>query len=535
MNGHTADRRRAWYKLGRMAPSPVQSRARQAQWIYRAANRCIVALHRAGRHTLLCAIGLFALCIGFRVAMLHRAPPPQPEIHDEFANLLGADTFAHGRLANPAHPLWEFFETMHQLSHPVYASKYQPGQSFFLAAGKKLAGTPYAGVVVGVALMIAALYWMLRAWAPPGWALLGGLFAAATFSVNHYWMQSYWGAGVAGCGAALVVGSAGRGRASWAFGAGSALLLFTRPYEGAGLLLVCGLALVWKSWRAVRLPAVAIVAAAVAFQAYYDWRITGNPFRPPYVEHIHQYEVAPVLWILKPSPPKTYNNAEMRNLHGWENRTYRETMDFRLPRRMVHLVYRIVGNLPDPFRGFWIGWIVAVAWPDRRLRRLAWLAFGLFCVMMLETWVLPHYEAPLVALALALMTRLGWRVWHSKPVGPVLVAVFAAVYMVPAVTAVARGRVSSPTEGLGGTFVADRASVVAQLAKQGGQHVVIVRYSPDHSPHREWVFNAADIDGSPIVWARDRGADNSRLRSYFAGRKFWLLEPDASPCRLTPY
>ena len=45
----------------------------------------------------------------------------------------------------------------------------------------------------------------------------------------------------------------------------------------------------------------------------------------------------------------------------------------------------------------------------------------------------------------------------------------------------------------------------------------------------EWVFNAADIDGSPIVWARDRGEDNARLRAYFAGRKFWLLEPDASP------
>ena len=39
---------------------------------------------------------------------------------------------------------------------------------------------------------------------------------------------------------------------------------------------------------------------------------------------------------------------------------------------------------------------------------------------------------------------------------------------------------------------------------------------------------------SPIVWARDRGEENRRLREYFAGRRFWLLEPDAKPYRLTP-
>src|SRR5947207_11006322 len=88
-----------------------------------AATAAIALLHRIGRHTTLCAAGLFLLCIGLRIAMLHRVPPPQPRIQDEFAYLLGADTFAHGRLANPAHPLREFFETMHVISRPTYASK----------------------------------------------------------------------------------------------------------------------------------------------------------------------------------------------------------------------------------------------------------------------------------------------------------------------------------------------------------------------------------------------------------------------------
>src|SRR4051794_36766765 len=61
-----------------------------------------------------------ALTIFFRL--------PEPRIHDEFSYLLQSDTFAHGRLANPTHPLWRYFETFHVLQVPHYVSKYQPGQ-----------------------------------------------------------------------------------------------------------------------------------------------------------------------------------------------------------------------------------------------------------------------------------------------------------------------------------------------------------------------------------------------------------------------
>ena len=82
---------------------------------------------------------------------------------------------------------------MHTLSHPVYASKYQPGQSLFLAFGQRVLGNPYFGVVLSVGLMVAAMYWMLRAWATARLVLLGGMFALLSFHVNNYWMQSYWG------------------------------------------------------------------------------------------------------------------------------------------------------------------------------------------------------------------------------------------------------------------------------------------------------------------------------------------------------
>ncbi len=53
---------------------------------------------------------------------------PEPADHDEFSYLLGADTFAHGRLTNPSPPLPEFFESPHVLVVPTHNSKSLPAR-----------------------------------------------------------------------------------------------------------------------------------------------------------------------------------------------------------------------------------------------------------------------------------------------------------------------------------------------------------------------------------------------------------------------
>jgi hypothetical protein len=46
----------------------------------------------------------------------------------------------------------------------------------------------------------------------------------------------------------------------------------------------------------------------------------------------------------------------------------------------------------------------------------------------------------------------------------------------------------------------------------------------------EQVYNAADIDGSKVVWAREMdAADNLELMHYYPDRKVWLVEPDSLP------
>jgi hypothetical protein len=59
-----------------------------------------------------------------RLAVLPWQPVPVPEISDEFSHILVADTLAHGRLANPPHPLSTHLETLYVLQDPTYASIY---------------------------------------------------------------------------------------------------------------------------------------------------------------------------------------------------------------------------------------------------------------------------------------------------------------------------------------------------------------------------------------------------------------------------
>ena len=82
---------------------------------------------------------------------------------------------------------------------------------------------------------------------------------------------------------------------------------------------------------------------------------------------------------------------------------------------------------------------------------------------------------------------------------------------------------------------ARRIVVAQELARIPGQLLVFVRYLPQHIFQDEWVYNAADIDASRVVWARDLGPENENLLRYYPGRIALLLEPDFRQPRLSEY
>lgn len=65
---------------------------------------------------------------------------------------------------------------------------------------------------------------------------------------------------------------------------------------------------------------------------------------------------------------------------------------------------------------------------------------------------------------------------------------------------------------------------------------MLVHYRLTHDVGDEWVYNSADIDHAPVVWAREMDpASNRSLLRYFQDRQVWLAQPDLKPAMLSPY
>src|SRR6266404_4296650 len=292
----------------------------------------------------LAIIVLFFSVIALRLAALPVLPVPVPGIHDEFSYLLMADTFAHGRLANPSHPLWISFETFHVNWLPQYASMYPPAQGFALALGQLL-GHPWIGVLLTDAAMCAAILWMLQGWLPARWAFLGGALAALKFGVASYWMNSYWGGATAAIGGALVLGALARIlkrakiRDALLLGIGVAILANSRPYEGFLFCILAAACLLWwligktnsRQPLRVRLqnvlaPLAAMLLLTAAFMGYYNWRLTGNALLLPHSLSERTYHTTGLfLWDHK-KPEMHYRNQQFEDFYnGWERENYDNT------------------------------------------------------------------------------------------------------------------------------------------------------------------------------------------------------------------
>ena len=479
-------------------------------------------------------VGLAPLAL--RLLILPWAPAPNPRVQDEFSHLLAADTFAHGRVVNPVHPMWVHFESMHTLARPVYASAFPPGNGLMMAAGQAIAGRPWAGVWLGVALMCAALCWMLQGWVSPGWALLGGMLAAIRFGVFSYWMNSYYGGAVAAAGGALALGAlprmVRRGRwqdAAW-MGAGLTILGATRPYEGLVFGLPILAAMAWalrkKARRLARVaPLVAILCAAAALIGWYNAQFTGNPFELPYAFYRSTFTMAPHFLWQSPRAEPVYHHRALRDFHlGWEMNCYWEARANRSPRGVVHKAKAYWRFYWGPFLSVALVLAIPWLWKRRRTRFLLLLAALVAASLAVEIWEAPHYAAPATGLAilLAIESLRHLRQWAGW--WPVRALVVACL-----VTPVIGGG-GTPTDG------SARARVRAQLEATGERHLVMVRYTVSHDSGNEWVYNPADIDGARVVWAREMDPTSNRtLVRYYAGRRLWLVEPDARPVKLSPY
>jgi len=517
----------------------------------------------------LAVLTILLLALVARIAVLPVEPIPQPGIHDEFSYLLMADTFAHGRVSNPTHPMWVHFETFHVNQQPTYCSKFFPAQGLFLALGQTVFHHPFWGVWLSTGLMCAAICWALQGWMPPAWAFLGGVLAIVRLGMFSYWANSYWGGSVTAFGGALVLGALPRIKRELRtddavlMGTGLAILANSRPYEGLTYSLPILTALV--AWlvrkkdrpvsvllRRVVLPMGIVLALAAVAMGYYFWKTTGSPLRSPYAVYSARYEVAPLFpWERVKSVP-TYHSAVMERFYlGY-------TVDQYTVARTTPWLAVLIRML-----GFWLFFIgpaltlpfIAVSWllpygiglndfsvKTRLLLLINMISFG---SLLVPTYFKPHYAAPSVCagLALLLFSLRRIRLWDHRggQKGNFLVRAVVLVIVLMAALRISVAREPwaqdwlVSIESFSPIGVA-RDQLLRSFHEQGGRHLLIVRYVADHNVHAEWVYNSADIDNSSVVWARDMGeTQNLELIHYFRDRKVWLVEPDEVPPRLSVY
>ena len=517
---------------------------------FRSVERWLSGLARR-RSLSLIVVGLLVLVS--RAALIPVLGIPEPDWHDEFSYLLAADTFAHGRVTNPPHPMAVHFESFHIIQQPTYMSMYPPAQGLVLAFGERL-GHPWIGQLIVTSLMCSAICWMLQGWLPPGWALFGGLLAALRLGILGYWMNGYWSASVVALAGAVVVGAMprlqrhARVRDAVCLALGIAILANSRPYEGLILSLAVACALVF--WLAsprrpeisvlalrIAAPLLVVLAVAAAATGYYYDRVTGSPFRMTYQINRGVYSQAPYFLWQQPRPEPVYHHPLMRAFYQREFRVFQESRT-------------LAGFLRELGKKIWSSWkfyvgplftlpLLMLPWTfrDRRIRFPLLAGALLLLATAVETWTSPHYLAAATGLLyLALMQCMRhlrlWS-WRCRPFGAAIVRaipVICCALIVLRVAAVASGAQIEPPWPRGNL---ERAAILRKLQASPGQHIVIVSYGPGHDLDHEWVYNDASIDAAKVIWARDMGPlGDAELLQYFHDRRVWRLNPDQYPSRL---
>jgi hypothetical protein len=500
---------------------------------------------------------VFFSALAIRAALLPLLPVPHPVVTDEFSQLLLADTLAHGRLTNPTHPMWVHFESIHIIQKPTYNSDYFPGPAAILALGM-LAGHPWIAVWVLCAAMCAALCWMLQAWVPPAWALFGALLAMLRFDIASYWINSYYGGCLAALGGALVLGAYPRFLKkpslllSLVIALGVIAVGYARPFEGLGVSVpvLVALAIAFRKqlrvyWMCV--PAAVLIVAAVGALLLYCKAVTGDPLRTPYAANQAAYGWPLGLPWFQARDVKL-PLVELQRYYDYEREAHDRNSSFIGELKHSTLKAQTLWRFYfGPALSIPLVMLPAV-WRSRRMRLLL-LAAGCTIFLTLMQFVsLPHYAAPAAACFLGVLGECMRRLRHVRRNGRAigLQLVLAAPVIMLVIIAVRIGlekfhRPFTQTVNFESWCCVqpgnqNKARVLAMLEKAGGKHLVIVKPKDNPDDFLQWIYNAADIDASPVVWARDLGPEQNRaLLEYFRGRRVWLVDPNQQPASITPY
>ncbi len=490
------------------------------------------------------------LAIGLRAALLPVLGPPVPTVTDEFSILLQAETFALGRFANPTHPFYPFFESMYVAHQPAYGSMYFPGRGLLLALPIALGAHPWLGVWLTMVLLCVASLWMLRGWVSPGLAFAGAVMIVLSYGVLSGWINSYYGPTLTALGGVLALGAfprlmrEPRWRDGFALGAGLALMMISRPFDGLmfslPFLLVIGwklLVMLWqRAWRPfsrIVAPVLLLTGSGAILLLAYNSATTGDPLRDPYTHNRETYAYTSAFIFGAANEPTHPVPASLELAYREETTEYLKDYANLAYLKVNRALNFYVG--PVLFLPFLIGLFAA------RRHMVLWASLAsVMGSFFLISWYWSQYIAAGFGLFL-LFSLLGlsavrrWQ-FRGRPAGMVLShllpAVVAVGLILPSVALFfddARDR-----DAMNQAFVRSccgvltesaRSRIAADLLATPGRDLVLYRsYSTRVGDYTTIVANGPEIDDQPIIWAHHLGPATQRLIDRYPDRRVWLID-----------
>jgi hypothetical protein len=466
-----------------------------------------------------------------------------PRLHDECSYTIQAKMLAGGRLWLPRHELADFFETFHFLTKPVYGSIYFPGTALMNVPGVWLHQPAWFMPVVLAALAVAMGY-RVTAELVDG---LAGLLVALLIVSNHMfrvystmvmaqvpimllgllmaWAWLRWRR-EHGLRWAATVGSF----AGWA--------AITRPVDALAFAVPIGLAMAWnlrrESLGRMGRTAMVLAAGAIPFltlQAVFDWGVTGNPLKTPYVMYLEQNQPGSVFGSGTDAMARSGSELPQKQIYFSELTSMTRSglksgtlfwIEGRARMAVMAAIPYAALMLLIPAGLLLCGknarWAVLAGLP---------LCFGLY---LLNPFYLLHYAVPLTA-GLSLAVVLGARAVASHipiAVGRRYLGAFLTASIVLLCVASLPQFNRHVTDEPYGTPLLDY--VERTLAMIPAPAVVFFHFTPGGNVQEEPVYNLQTVqpDDAPIIRAQDLGPRDGELIRYYAlrqpDRSFYMLD-----------
>ncbi len=517
-------------------------------------------LTRVARNPYLSVALVLVFAIGGPLALRPLVGIPDPVIPDEFSLLMQAQTYLRGQFANA--PLTPNFEAPWTLLSPTYAAQYPVLRSLPLVLGYATGIGPWGGVLVSVALLALAVYWMVRVWIGPGFALVGALIVTLRFGLFTLWVNSYMGPAFTALGSVLVFAGYKilRTRPTLAggaaFGGGIAILMTTRPYEGLLVAAPLTAALAFDAVRstgAMRRAAAPValvlllVSGGFGLTLAENRAVTGDWKLFPYTLYRQQVG-APPAWLTQSWTPP----AQDQPRYDWGRRNIAYDVYLYERRKTVRDVVGV-----EEFRlgnnwGFYVGFALTLPfvvglWSLRRdapvLTSAGLLALGLAMgTFDFSFYAAAGFGAVILSIMLGFQTLRRWRPYgvpfgrslsRTLPLALVLAAAVplrSAVFGPPPLSIFDGNAVNASCCWLWPRSF--HAALNAEFDRLGGRNLVFADTGP-RWPRGEFpVANDADLDRATTIWAnQDAEFDRATIDQY-PGRRVWRIRwlDDGRPC-----